>query len=699
MAALETIRQKFGIGASLIIAFGLLLFLVNPADIIQTIQSASSKYDVGKIGSKSVSYMDFDQQVKDLGSVSEMITGQSASSEQQQIQLREAAWRTLVDENLFIPTAEAAGIRVGHDEMVSLMNGDEVSPVINSNPIFQDEMGFSQDRLVSFLEQMEGDESGRSAAIWNYLKKTVRTVQFYNKYNALFTASSIVNPLQSARLMADNNTSTDIRFVMTPFGYAKDTTVVVAPAEIKAYYNAHKDQYKQQATRDIEYAVFEVVPSEADIAAQNEDFVKKYEEFATTDNMRAFLQKHGDNKHNLDLNHWYKAGELNSVNRDVESFVAENNAGCSPIFQNQETFYAARIMGTAQIPDSVYVRHMMFVGADGKHLADSLLPLVNKTNFSSLAAMYSDDKNSADEGQLGNIGWISQNVLSYLPNGFESVITAPVGKPYIQKSNIGYHILEVTKVTKPVAKKQVAVFVKETLASKETYNKFYNQANVLAVRSAGKLENYKAACDSVGIYSHVMTINEGTSNYGAINHAKEVTRWAFDNKPGKVSSIITVDNNYFFVVAVKAAHKEGYSTLEEVSEGISNTLYQEKYAVKKQAEVAEQIAGLTTLEEVADKLGATISTQEDVTFASMSRQLDPKLVGAVSSAKEGQISGPVAGSYAVYVFEVTARETGAHFTEEDAKSYNERLTAYSSQMILPVMMDDADVKDNRARFY
>ena len=94
MAALETIRQKFGIGATIIIALGLLLFLVNPADIIQTIQNASSKYDVGKIGSKSVSYMDFDQEVKNLGTVSEMMTGQSASSEQQQQQLREATWTT-----------------------------------------------------------------------------------------------------------------------------------------------------------------------------------------------------------------------------------------------------------------------------------------------------------------------------------------------------------------------------------------------------------------------------------------------------------------------------------------------------------------------------------------------------------------------------------------------------------------------------
>ena len=698
MAALETIRQKFGIGATIIIAIGLLLFLI-PSDFVQQIQNASSKYDVGKIGSQSISYVEFDQQVKQMGSVSEMMTGQSASSEAQQNQLREATWRSLVEDYLFIPAAKDAGINVGHDEVVALMNGESVSPVIANNPVFQEDGAFSQDRLVDFLQQMESDESGRMSAIWNYLQKNVKTFQFYNKYNALFTAGAYTNALQSARLIADNNTSADVRFVMTPLGYAKDSTIVVSDSEIKSYYNAHKDFYKQQASRDVEYALFEVVPSEADIAAQNEEFVKHYDEFATTDKVRAFLQKNSDNKQNLDINHWYKAGELRSVNKDIEEFVSSHASGVSPVIQDKETFYAARILDKRQIPDSVYVRHMMFVGADGKHLADSLLPLVKANNFSTLAALHSDDKQSADEGQTGNLGWISQNVLQYLPGGFESVITAPVGKPYVQKSNIGWHIIEVTKTTRPVEKKQVAVYVKESLASKETYNKFYNQANTLAVRSAGKLANYQAACDSTGVYSHVMTVNEGTDSYGSISHAKEVTRWAFDNKPGKVSNVITVENNYFFVVAVKAAHKEGYSKVNEVAEGIRNQLYQEKHAAKRASEVAAEIEGLNTLEAVAEKLGSSVSTQDDVTFASLSRQLDPKFVGAIAAAKEGVLSGPVAGSYGVYVFEVSGRETGEHFTEEDAKSFNERLASYATQMIIPVMMDDADVKDNRARFY
>jgi parvulin-like peptidyl-prolyl isomerase len=81
------------------------------------------------------------------------------------------------------------------------------------------------------------------------------------------------------------------------------------------------------------------------------------------------------------------------------------------------------------------------------------------------------------------------------------------------------------------------------------------------------------------------------------------------------------------------------------------------------------------------------------------RSLDPKFVGAIAAAPEGKISGPVAGSYGVYVFKVTGRETGSFYTDSDAKNANAQILNYAAQMIVPVMMQDADVKDNRARFF
>ena len=695
MAVLEKLRG-WGIFLSILVALPLLLFIIDPSQIIQTVQSVSSKYDVGKIGGKSISYTDYQQEVEKYSRISEMLSGTSSTSEQQQKQIRDAVWQNLVDQNLFIKNAQAAGINVGKAEIMDLTNGENVSPVIAS--LFVDENGaFSSERLVDFLQNVDEDEN--SKAIWNYLQEAMITSQYYNKYNALFANSNIQNAIQVNRSIADNNTTADVEFVMSPFTFATDSTVVVSDKEITDFYNNHKDFFKQNATRDIEYAVFQVVPSAEDIAAANNDFVKLYDDFATTENVRSFLQRNSDRQWD---DRWYKAGDLRSVNADVDTFVSEHNEGVSPVYTSGNTFYAARILGSATMPETVKVRHMMFQSnEDGQHLADSLLAELKKGgNFAELAAAYSADRNSNADGEFGNIGEISQSTIQYLPTGFNAIFNAKVGQPFILQSNIATHIVEVTEAGAPALFKQVAVFEKETLSSKETFNKFYNDANRLATLSAGKLANYRAACDSIGTYSHSLTINEGTDTYGSIGHAKEVTRWAFDNKPGKVSNIITVDNNYFFVVAVKDAHKEGIAPVSEVSASIKNQLYSEKYAAKRQAEVAEQIAGLTDLEAIAEKLGTTVSTQNDVAFASMSaRSLDPKFIGAIAAAPEGKISGPVAGSYGVYVFNVLGRETGSFYTDSDAKNANSQLMNYALQMIVPVMMQDADVKDNRARFY
>ena len=48
---------------------------------------------------------------------------------------------------------------------------------------------------------------------------------------------------------------------------------------------------------------------------------------------------------------------------------------------------------------------------------------------------------------------------------------------------------------------------------------------------------------------------------------------------------------------------------------------------------------------------------------------------------------------------MTGRDTGAFFTEDDAKARDAQMSQYTSQMVLPVMMEDGDVKDNRARFF
>ena len=701
MAVLQTLRTKFGLAISIIVALGLLSFIIDPGQIQSAVQSMSSKYDVGKINGKSISYTDFQEEMEHFTTLREITTGTSASSEEDHAEIRDAAWQSLIDRFLFIKEAKAAGITVGEEEMLDLTTGTNPSPVLTQNAMFLDADGnFAPDNVREFVSLVNTDNNYR--VYWDYLQNTVYTQQFYQKFGALFNASSYQNPLMLRKAISENNETADVDFVMVPLLYANDTTVVVSDSEIKDYYNSHKNYFKQNESRDMEYVVFEVVPSAEDIAETNSKVSQVYDEFATTDNMRTFLLRNSDRP--LD-SYWYKEGDLSAINSDLDVFVFSNSEGTSPIYSAGNSFYSARIMDTRMIPDSAFVKHILLAGDDAEHLADSLVMVASKpgANFSNLVAEYSVDQSSNADGELGAIGWLTQTLMI---SGFESVIEAPVGKPYVQNTVYGTHVILVTKKTNPVLKKQVAILEKTAVPSNETYNGYYAQANKFATiahsaKKGGSAEGYRAAVDSMGVYSHPMNrVAESTSSYGSIDNAREVTRWIFDHKPGQVSDIITVNQNYFFVATVNDIHEEGYASVKEAAQSIRDYLYNEKYSEKMAADIAEKINGLTTLEEVADKLGYTVSSQSGVTFSTMgSGQLDPKFIGALSNAPVGVLSGPVPGSIGVYVFQVTGRDTGSFYTEDDADLYEQQKNAYNSQMLLSVMLDDADVKDNRARFF
>ena len=696
MALLEKIRVRLGVVISVVIALALLSFIIDPGTLQSVSASMSSKYDVGEINGKSVSYTDFQKEVEQFTAINEMLTGNSVHSEQQQEMIRNAVWQSMIDQYLFYGNAKAAGLNVGKAELLDLTTGDMVSPMISQ--IFSDGTGnFSVENLRQFVLNAGNDPTGNMKALWDYLQNSVYTQQLYTKYMSLFTQSNVTNPLMLTRSIEENNNTTDVEFVMVPFGYAQDSTITVSDSEIKKYYKEHKHLYEQPASRDIEYVVYEVEPSEADIEEATSQADELHNEFINTDNVKNFLLRNSDRQYS---EYWYRSGELNTVSRDINDFVfgAGNSAGVSPLYRKDNTFYAAKVMDTKMVPDSVYVRHILLQG-DDEALADSLMTVLRtgKNSFSNVAALYSADQNM-NVPERGDIGWMTQ---TFMIPGMESVLTAKKGTLYTIDTQYGKYIVEVTKTTDPIRKKQVAIFEKEIIPSKATYNEFYSKANVLATKAAGKYENFKAAVQEEGLYAHpVNRMLESSSRLGTIDNTKEVTRWAFEAKKGQASNIITVNNDYFFVVAVKDVHKEGYATLQEMAGTIRSILYNQKLAEKKTQEVAEKIKDLGSMQAIADALNTTVSTSDNVTFASLTSQgLDPKFIGAVSVAEPGVINGPLTGSIGVYVYKVTAHDTGSFFTEDDARTRNEQMSQYSTQMLMPVMMKDGDVKDNRARFY
>lgn len=698
MAVLEKIRVKMGAFITVLIGLALLSFIIDPATLETAVSMFSSKYDVGEMNGKSVSYQDYQKRIDYYTEIYQMTSGGAASDDKVQEMINQSAWQYFIDQNVILPAIDAAGIKVGKDEMYDLAQGNNISPVLLNEPTFLDQNGsFDRARVAEFINAASQDETGRLDMYWSFIENNMLSNQLLTKYTSLFEKSSILNPVELAREIDNNNVTSAVEFVMKPIGFAQDSTIKVSDGDIRKYYDEHKDNYKRGASRDIDYVVYEVVPSEKDFEMAKADIDKIFPDFQAAKNLKAFLTRNSDEQLNP---YYYKEGELSS---DLDKFAFSSTMeDVLPVYQDGDSYKAARISDIKMMSDSIFVSHILLQGMDEAAVnaqADSLINLLDngKADFSQLASQYSADK-SMRTGVPGELGWLTQ---TYMLPGFESLLYAPLDKNMKLKTDYGVHIVKVTDRTKPVKKVQLAILTKDVVASKATFQDYYTKANDLASRCEGKAENFNRIAKEENLQVYPATgIVDGAKTVATYENARELSRWAYEAKVGDVSPIITVNNQYFFVASLTAIKEEGYAPVNEVAPQIRMILTNRMKGEKLAAEVKTEIEGLSTMEEIAQKLGTTVSKQDAISFgAYSSRSFDPAFVGAVAGAPENQITGPVIGNVGVYVFNVTGRETGAFYSEDDAVMRRAQAVQFQLRMLPSVLNDMADIKDTRAKFF
>ena len=697
MALLEKIRVKMGIFITVLIAIALISFIIDPGTLQSAISMFSSKNDVGKMNQQGITYMEYVKKLENLKNLQQAITGTTSLDEQSQQAVEEGTWQTFLKDLVYMPAMEKAGIRLGDEEMFDMVQGRDISPVIINDAVFRGEDGqFDRSRLTMFVQNASAEPDGILGMYWNFLQENMETERLFTKYSSLLAQSNIVTPVELRKIMEDNNITSNVSFCLTPVSFARDTTITITQQEIRQYYEAHKHQYRQIATRDIEYVVFPILPSPEDIALAQANIEKVYDEFVTSDNLRLFLARNSDKP--LDT-YYYKKGELSSVSAALDSFAfSATRRSVLPPYKENDFFRAARIADIKQLPDSVFVHHILLQRSNKEEaakVADSLIAILNTApgRFQELAAEFSADKNP--NALPGVLGWFDGQ--AYIP-GMESVFEAPLEKLFTIETQYGLHLVKVTQRTRLHKKVQLAVLVKEAVAGKETYQAIYSAANNLSTQSRNLEEFNRVAMQSNLMVIPAMGITQDARTISGYEHMREMVRWAFEAKYGAVSPVISVDNKYFFVAAVNGIHEKGTATLQEKQAEIESILTLEKKMERSYQQIREELAGHTSLESWAEATGRTISTQTAIAFASM-QQTDPKFAGAVSAAEEQKLYGPFKGEIGVYVFRVDERQDGAYYTENDALQSAAYYSNVQIQMVPMVLQESAKVEDNRARFF
>ena len=699
MAVLEKIRVRMGVFITVIIGIALLSFIVDAQTLQSAISMFTSKYDVGEMNGKAISYQEFQKKIDYFTQIQQMVTGQASLDEQGQEMVNESAWQDLMGEYVLIPSIENAGIGVGEEELLDLTQGTSISPVLMREQSFMGQDGsFDRNKLVEFVKAIPQDESGNLATYWSFLEKSIKNDQMFTKYISLLDKSTITSPVEMKRVIAENNTTSDVSFVMQPFGFMPDTTVTVSQQEIKDYYNKNKAKFDMKASRDIDYVVFEVIPSAEDIKLAKEDIEKVYEEFTTTTNLKSFLARNSEKQLS---DYLFKQGELASISPALDSFAfSAPLTAVLPVFQEGNTFRAARINAIKSVADSVFVEHILLDNSAPEVAmakADSLIKLIDGgADFQTLAAENSLDKNP--NVAPGELGWMTQ--LMKLP-GLDTCFTAPLNKPLKVATNYGLHIVKASKRTAPVKKVQIALLEKSAVASKQTFQDYYSKANELASKADGKMEQFQAAVKEMNLsVVPAVGIEEGAKTVATYKNARPISRWIYEAKKNDVSQIISIDNKYFFVVAVTGVREAGIQPFDAIKDNIKTVLQMEKTNEKFFQSVKEKLAGTNSIETVAEILGTTVSKQSGISFGAMGAQsMDPVFIGAATSAPENKLTGPVKGNLGIYLFNVDARTQGEFFTEQDAKMRSGQMFSYKLQQLQSIFEKTGKVKDNRLKFF
>lgn len=685
MAVLEKIRVKLGIFIAVIIAIALLSFILDPQTLRSAVEMLSSENKVGSMNGEQITYKEFYEEYDHYQKISE-IMGQKANDEESQSALRDAAWQYIFDKQVFIPKAKKAGFNVCDQELMELTQGTNISPLLLQQRMFYDENGnFSRERLASFVQTMDLDETGYSSLYWNFLEETIFRNQFYAKYSSVIEKSTVLNAVQKARAIAENNATNEVDYVFSPIAFTRDSSIVVSNAEIQNYYDKHKKHMKQPANRNIEYVMFEVVPSPEDINATKAEFDNLAEEFMTSDNLKNFIALNSDEKWDP---FYYTLEQLESIPEVAEYVKNGTEKGISETHTEENTFLTTKLMDSRAVSDSARVFFRAF-------------PLAEEAQADEFMAAFAK---APSVDSLSEMGWMTQEVLAAnnLMDFAPVLYTADKVMKIKSNANQAVFVIYTPERTKMVKKYQLAKFVKNVLPSEETYRDFLMKATELADASDGKIENFNAVVKEQNL--PVIPANnllEGTRRIGVVENAREVVRWAFEKntKVGDVSDVLVVDNKYYFVAALTASHKDGYMSVKQVSEQVKDLLYSQKAVEKKLAEIKEKVAGKGSIEEIAEDLNLPVNHESGLSFGSVQNQgKDLNLIGAVSVAKPGEIN-IVGGQIGVYVFNVTSRDNGSFYTDEDNKTAVARAAQYQGNIMQAVVADGADIKDHRAKFF
>lgn len=685
----------------MIILVSLVLFVVSDYFSSKSKFGFGGTQNVGEIAGTSISVLEFDAKYKEL--LAQLNSNGSGETEQTKEQASSYAWNQFVQTLIVDKEYASLGLDISVAEAGKLLYSDDAHSTIKQ--YFSKDGQFSPSNVINFKNQVAKKDPKMMAQFELILKQVFMEVQS-RKYNSLVAKSLYATNLDAEDDYFASTLNYNGKSVTLNYATVDDKSIKIEDSDLKDYIKRHKDEFKQKASRDLDYILINVSPSKADTLEVRNALASEINEFKDAEVDSVYVQ----------LNSTVPYSDLfqshGSFNKAYESklFSAPKDSVIGPIYYDGG-FSLFKVLDKKS--DSVTYYHAIRVelAIKGSTKDDTLKAIANgkklgaESNSSSNSLEFFNSKvNTGEVTYAQDLGWVREGSQDEQVN--KAVKTLGMGQSTVVKSMYG---LSLIKLVDPKSSELIKIgeVRKPIEALKSTEDEAYQKASNFRSSLSGdnKDEFEKQVKKNNLVKSIANNVKESDRAMTGIPGTIDVVRWAFDDKRelGDYSDVISA-GDLLIVAKLSKIKKEGTSDVEDVREKVTRLVMDEKKAKILVQQFEDGMKKSKTIEDLATNVKSMVQPFYNTNFYSTNVQFagnDLKLVGYVCGLKTNTMSRPITSNDGVHV--VLVEGVSKVDVPKDLSSRKKILYDQKKQQVynsvFEALKKAADVKDERYKFY
>jgi len=515
------------------------------------------------------------------------------------------------------------------------------------------------------------------------------------------------------------NDKVDIEYVQIPYSSIPDSLVKLKNSDVAKYIKSNSTDFKVDASRNIEYVLFDEKPSPEDenetkknlesflVEKKEYNDVSKQEEIIpsllTAKNLSEFINQNSEIKFD---SIYVPKGSL--PNNDANILFNLNKNQIYGPYLDDEFFKISRMLDKKK-GGNVRASHILisYKGSqdaspditrsksEAKKEANRILKLARKNpdSFSGLAFEFSDGPSKSSGGDLG---FFQEGAMVKPFNDF--VFSKKEGTIGVVETDFGFHVINIVAKEDLVLLASIAI---KNIPSENTSDKTFNLATKFEINLSKNKNLNELAKENNYEIRPVSNIKVLDDNLPGLSNQRRLVQWLF-SEDVELNSYKRFDlsKGGYLIAQITGIKEEGLSSVEDAS-----FTAVPKVRNKKKAElIIKQNKKNKSLEELAKNNNTEIKkalalNQKNATISSAGRE--PLLVGHAFGLNVDQTSDFIIGENGVYKIKVTKKDKSSGL--DTYSSYQNQLLLSSrprvNSTLYQVVKESAEIIDNRSTYY